>query len=117
MDPKELSMLLAWAKDGSSTLHYAFAMVRDDGILSLSKHHKGRSILHDLMKVTDDLDLRTRRFGTLAVDATQSTITFHANKSFGSRERAALKRVLKDTRLRAYESVFEALEGSDSEAD
>jgi hypothetical protein len=117
MDPKELSTLLAWANDGSRTLHYAFAMVRDDGILSLSKHHKGKAILHDLMQVADDMDLRTRRFGTLTVDATQSTITFSANKSFGNRERASLKRVLKDTRLRSYEPVYQALEGADSEAD
>ena len=117
MDPKELSTLLAWAKDGSSTLHYAFAMVRGDGILNLSKHHKGKAILHDLMKVNDDLDLRTRRFGTLTVDATQSTITFNANKTFGNRERASLKRVLKDTRLRAYEPVYKPLEGADSESD
>ena len=86
----------------------------NDGILNLSKYHKGKAILHDLMKSTDDLDLRTRRFGTLSVATERSAVVFAANKAFGGREVNSLKRVLKTTRLRAYELEFALQDGDDA---
>ena len=114
MQPHELSSLLVWANDGTRTLHYAFAIAANDGILSLSKFHKGKSILHDLLKVTDDLDLKTRRFGTLSVDAASGTVRLTPNKPFGARETKSLKQVLKQTRVKSYEIEF-AAPGSDDE--
>ena len=113
MDPKESARLLAWAKDGNRSLHYAFAMARSEGILNLSKYHKGKAILHDLMKTTDDLDLRTRRFGTLSISSDRAAVVFTANKDFGSREQRSLSLVLETTRLRSYELVFAPLGGDD----
>ena len=117
MEPHELSKLLIWADDGTRTLHYAFAIAGASaaGILSLSRFHKGRAILHDLMKATDDLDLKTRRFGTLTVDATTATVRFTTNKVFGNREQKALAQVLKHTRVKSYEVAMAAPGDEDAE--
>jgi hypothetical protein len=115
MEPNELSSLLVWANDGTCTLHYAFAIAGDDGILSLSKFHKGKPILHDLLKTTDDLDLKTRRFGTVSVDAATATVRFTPNKRFGNREQKSLRQALKQTKVRSYDLEFSA-PGGDEEA-
>jgi hypothetical protein len=113
MQPQELSSLLVWANDGTRTLHYAFAIAADDGILNLSRFHKGKSILHDLLKTTDDLDLKSRRFGTLSVDASSATVRITPNKPFGVREEKSLKQVLRQTRVKSYGIEFAAPGGDD----
>lgn len=106
MNPQEIAKLLAWAGDGSRTLYFAFAVANDEGLLCLHKYHKGKAILHDLINANDDLDLRTRRFGTVSTDLETSRLNFETNKAFGSRELKALKGVLRVTRMKSFEIAF-----------
>lgn len=108
MDPFEISKQLTWANDGSRTLHFAFAVANDNdnGLLCLHRHHKGKAILHDLLRANQDVDLRSRRFGTVSTDPTTSTVNFSSNRRFGNRELRALKALLKQTKLRAYDIAF-----------
>lgn len=116
MDPFDISKLLTWASDGSRTLHFAFAVDTADekGVLHLDRHHKGKSILHDLVNLARSVDLRSARFGTVTVDAEKTSLNFDSNRRFTRPGLRALQALMKETKMRRYDINFV---GADTEGD
>ena len=112
----ELSKLLKWAESSTQALHFAFGISSRDreGVLILHKHHKGPSILHDLVKSEAD-ELKSRAYGTVAVSSTDAAVTFSTYRAVSPTAQKSVQRILKKTKVRSYNVVFAEAGNGDSE--